>query len=608
VFLAKKQEELVMSTIQFTIHNGFKSSFLNLVNQSKNHSWPKKMPYTTWQKLLRSLLWFIGKSNSFFYPCRSKRRKKLSRRYRRFLKAKIKQKNEIVQKQTETIIEQLETIKSVNNENNEDIKLELITMLKQFWKRKHMPELIGETIPDRRNQDFITYSKQSIMMSVLSIFLFRMGSGNKFDVKSHDEDEKYSKENIAKFIDAPEDCVPVIKTIEKFLRNLEEKSVNDLMIAFFKDLQKSKFFQQHPQLMPGNFFLLAADCVHTHTYDHLHHVDMKGENDCDCCLKRIYNKGTDKEKIRWMHNVLVYSFVFMGGLKIPIYRYPIHAKQVIDLESAFEEIHKQECEIVALKATLPIIRQAFPKMKIVLLLDGLYANRPVMRLAEENRYGYIIVRKEECLPSLAKECDEHAKQSNHKKNCTKRSQTVHKGWAIEQKYEWFNSRYLGDNLSTHVLRFSEIRTKEGEEERIYTCEWLFSWRLSANNCESAAFLARARWEIEDLFNSLKCRGYNLRHDYSRNPRSCFNWQGLALLAFGIFELFRCSEAVKKKGDWPQVTLAEKLLAQLLQRPTDEILSEQCLSKKIQFRYCFVIARIVLKEILPEEGKKALKTG
>ena len=38
----------------------------------------------------------------------------------------------------------------------------------------------------------------------------------------------------------------------------------------------------------------------------------------------------------------------------------------------------------------PIIREAFPKMKIVLLLDGLYANRPVIRLAEQHKCGILL--------------------------------------------------------------------------------------------------------------------------------------------------------------------------------------------------------------------------
>lgn len=583
----------------------FKSFFFDTVIQFTSGliiAWPEGISYAAWQHLLKSHLWFIGSNHQV---CRQKPkiRRRLSKRYRKFLLVKTKLKNELIQKHKKLIINELET-----HEPTEGVKLELITMLKQFWERRHISQHIEETIPDLRNQDLITYSKQSIMMSALAIFLFRMGSGNKFDDKSHDDDEKYSRANTAKFIDAPEERVPVIKTIEKFLKNLEEERVNELMIAFFKDLQQSKFFKQHPQIMPGDFFLLAADCVHTHTYDHLHHMDKHGNNDCQCCLKRVYNKGTEQEKVRWLHHTLVFSFVFMGGLKIPIYRHPIHAKQVINVESASEDTHKQECELVALKVSLPIIREAFPRMKIVLLLDGLYANRPVMRLAQEHRCGYIIVRKEACLHSLAKECDEHAVHSNHKKNCTKRCQKNHEGWLIEQKYAWFNAMYLGDGLSTNVLRLWETRTKEGEEMKRYKCEWLFSWKLSAKSCESAARQARVRWEEEDLFNTLKNRGFKLKHDYSRDPRSCFNWQGLALFAFGIFELFRFSEVVKQRVDLPQVTLAEKLQSQLLFRPTEEIFSAGCMSKRIQFRYHFVMESMPFREAAPHASDGWLETG
>jgi hypothetical protein len=559
--------------------------------------WPKGMPYSSWQNLLKRCPIINSKKRP---------KKRSSHGCRKFLNENEHQSDEIMETHIEKIIDMP---KCSEQPHNKDIKLELITMLKHFLDRKLIFQHIEKIIPDKRSQDLITYPKGAIMKAALAIFLFREGSGNKFNDDSRGDDEKYSRANMAKFIDAPENCVPVIKTIETFIQNLDKQSINNLMIAFFKDLQESKFFKQHSQIMPGDYFLLAADCVHTHTYDHPHHVDENGENDCDCCLKRVYNKGTEKEKTRWLHSVLVFSFIFECGLKLPIYSHPIRAKQVVGFETAPEDSHKQECELVALKFTLPIIRDAFPRMKIVLLLDGLYANRPVLRLAEEYKCGYIIVRKEGCLTLLAKDCDEQAATSNHKKNCVKQCRRVNfQKWCIEQKHVWFNSRYLGEGVSTNVLRFLETRTKEGEETKTYKCEWLFSWRLSAKTCELAARQARLRWEIEDLFNSIKNRGNNLKHDYSRNPRSCFNWQGLSLLAFGIFELFRFSEAVTQRGDWPQRTLAHKLLSQLLQRPTIEIFSEECLSMKIQFRYHFVVEMIKSNEIPQKEVKKELKTG
>jgi hypothetical protein len=557
-------------------------------------SWPKGMSYCSWKNLSKSHLWFIGTSR------RNQRNKTRTSHGCKQVIKEIESKKKLMN----SINSDLETNQPITNG---DVKLELITMLKTFWDRKNISQCIEETIPDYRNQVLITYSKQSIMMCAIAIFLFRMGSGNKYDDKCHDKDEKYSVKNMAKFINAPEDRVPVIKTIETFLKNFEEKSVNDLMIAFFKDLQRSKFFQQHPQIMAGDFFLLAADCVHTHTYDHPHHTDKNGHNDCEYCLKRVYNKGAENEKVKWIHNTLVFSLIFMGGLKIPIYRYPIHAKQIVNLESASENMHKQECELTALKESLPAFRKIFPKMKIVLLLDGLYANRPVIRLAVEQKCGYIIVRKDLSLTGLAKECNERIENSNHKKNCTKRLKSNHKCWLIEQKYEWFNSMYLGEGVSTNVLRFLETRTKDGVEQT-YKCEWLFSRKLSANTCELAVRQARARWEEEDIFNSLKNRGFNFDHDYSRDPRSCSTWQGLALFAYAIFELFRFSEAVKNKVDLPQITLAEKLLGQLLYRPTEEIFSKRCLSKRIQFRYHFVFEFALSNEIHCDGNIRQLKTG
>jgi hypothetical protein len=221
---------------------------------------------------------------------------------------------------------------------------------------------------------------------------------------------------------------------------------------------------------------------------------------------------------------------------------------------------------------------------------------------------------------LAADCDGQAKLPNHKKNCTKTYRGVIDGWKIERRYEWYNFASLDEStkkkistkgeeesLTTNVLRFLETRTN-GKETKSYKCEWLCSQILSVQNCQMAAYHARLRWEEEDVFNSLKTRGYNLRHDFSRNPRSCFNWQGIALFAFAVFELFRFSEAVKQRGDWPQITLAETLQAQLLQRPTNELFADRLLKIKIQFRYDFIIEAIIINDTPQNHAGGALKTG
>ncbi|MFI5344412.1 MAG: hypothetical protein ACHQUC_09355 [Chlamydiales bacterium] len=56
------------------------------------------------------------------------------------------------------------------------------------------------------------------------------------------------------------------------------------------------------------------------------------------------------------------------------------------------------------------------------------------------------------------------------------------------------------------------------------------------------------------------------------------------------------------------TLAEKLLGQLLHSPTEELFSERCLAKRIQFRYHFIVERILSEEILQGIDENELNTG
>jgi len=77
---------------------------------------------------------------------------------------------------------------------------------------------------------------------------------------------------------------------------------------------------------------------------------------------------------------------------------------------------------------------------------------------------------------------------------------------------------------------------------------------------------------------------------------------------GIFELFRFSEAVKMRGNWAQSTLTEKLLGQLTHCPTEEIFSQRCLLKKIQFRYHFIAQLVSSNQFYQENFQEALEAG
>ena len=76
--------------------------------------WPEAVSYASWQNLLKVFLWFLGSSDNFSTRNRRKKRK-LSRRYRRYLQKIESQKNEITQQQTVEIVSKLEASEVTNN-------------------------------------------------------------------------------------------------------------------------------------------------------------------------------------------------------------------------------------------------------------------------------------------------------------------------------------------------------------------------------------------------------------------------------------------------------------------------------------------------------------
>ena len=70
--------------------------------------------------------------------------------------------------------------------------------------------------------------------------------------------------------------------------------------------------------------------------------------------------------------VLEASLCFRNGMVIPL------MSEFLEYESGDGEPRKQDCESKAFHRLAARIKQAFPRLPIVLLLDGLYPNGPIM--------------------------------------------------------------------------------------------------------------------------------------------------------------------------------------------------------------------------------------
>jgi len=470
-----------------------------------------------------------------------------------------------------------------------------VKLLQSFLSQKKVSKLLGSVFTDKRVKPI--YDSVSLLALILSLFFFRRGSKNHFFTEVNSS--KNSISSMAKFIGHNMDSLPAPQTVDNFLEQIPLQEFNEAMCSWFENTRKSKIFFNHEEMLPFGRYQLNFDAVYPYTHKKAH--KNKNGDSCPYCLKRESKdkKTGDIIKTHWIHGYLVASFIFTGGMTIPIWVHPIRAEQSGEAHSkktVSQENLKQECESVAFKEVLKNIRKRFPNLKMDIQTDSLYGNRPNLRFIEKERCGYGIVRKENCLPkALGSKFEELQSLKYYQRNC-RHEECIHlppknkkrQGSYILKEYQWCNRMDLGDGLSTNLIKFKEITINiDSGKETVYKCEWLESQKISAKNAHKIVDKNRSHWREEDLFNTLENRGFNLRHNYSRDPLIGVKWHMLLFFAFGITEVFQRSDiCLKKRGKRSFLAFMKGMFHEIRLMPPAFFTQ----FKKIQFRYTRILGK------------------
>lgn len=420
-----------------------------------------------------------------------------------------------------------------------------------------------------------SYSLPSILQTALATVLFRMGSKNAFHQEGRET--KGSESAIAKFVGIEEESLPNSKTIDDVLNRLDHEGMNEVLMGVFEVLRKDKFFARHPELTPNGIFHLAIDAetIHKYTSDSAHDCEQ-----CPYCLKR------ERGETRWyLHVQVTASLVCPGNIRIPLYVYPIHAKS-LTCSCASDDAFKQECELSALPIILKKIRDRFPKLHFCILADSLYANGPAMDTVKDNRMEFMFVRKDGSMKTVGQDCDGIAKMEEHKVNGKVEEVATENGRKVKRSCSFFNGIDYQDS-KLNVLRFDErIFDKEGNQSGYVHWEWIVSWKLTKRNVMATAARGRMRWLEEDLFNSVKNRGFNIKHDYSRNSNAQIVWSILIMIAFLIAEVFTLLKQVIPIRKARSLKDFMRSIFFDLCKLGEEVFRAPILHSRTQMRYCF----------------------
>ncbi len=200
---------------------------------------------------------------------------------------------------------------------------------------------------------------------------------------------------------------------------------------------------------------------------------------------------------------------------------------------------KQDCELNAAKRLFKKLKNKFPQLQICLLLDALYAGKPVFDICKEYGWKYMITFKEGSMKDVFGEYTSLKKLSPENTGYYKKDE-------ITQNYNWVNEIDYED----HKLNVLECReTKPDNKGKLATTKfvWLTNFIPNESNYRIMAEGGRCRWKIENEgYNMQKNGGYNLEHGYSYHPIAMKNYYILLQISHIVNQLMEKGSLLKSQ--------------------------------------------------------------
>lgn len=356
------------------------------------------------------------------------------------------------------------------------------------------------------------YSLAELVVGGIMLFVFKEGSRNAFD---NDRREARFRKNYRRAFKLR---LPGMDAVEDLYRVLGERELENLKHLLVKTLIEKKMFYRFRFM--GKKYFVAIDGTGVASYE----TDYCGQ-----CTSKTSKNG----KTTYSHNVLEAKLVTHNGMSVSI------ATEWVRNENG-KEYDKQDCELNAFKRLAVKLKKMYPRLPLVILADGLYANQSFFRVCRDNGWKFIVTFKDGSLPSVHEEMGllpDSAWQFRERL-------LPEKGKRTKQSFRWANGiGYRGFELSVVECKETTVHAVSGEtEENTFT--HITDMPTDNSNYHLISQGGRMRWNIENSFDYLKEHGYNLGHKFSRSSFLALKnyYQGM-LLAHTINQLVEKSTEV-----------------------------------------------------------------
>jgi hypothetical protein len=380
--------------------------------------------------------------------------------------------------------------------------------------RKYLPQLLARLgrIPDVRTPRKCRHKLTVLLLYGLLMFVFQFASRR---AVNRELTRPQFEANLRLLF--PElETLPHADTLYRLLAKIDVSTIEAAHVALVQRLLRGKSFRRYlinncyPIAIDGSQKLARAVCFDAPL------------------LARTHGTGEQAHTQYYLY-VLEASLAFRGGLVIPL------LSEFLDHAQGDTDNDKQDCELRACARLAERLKTSFPRLPILLLLDGLYANGPLMRRCAAYHWQFMIVLRDNSLPSVWEEF--------HALSALTPEHTDQQHWGGRaQRFTWVNDidyAFRHDGV-THRLRLHVVlceETWQALDERGALLDkharhaWLSSRPLSAANVHQRCNLAaRHRWGIEAGFLVEKHQGYHYEHAFALDVNALRGYHYLMRMA------------------------------------------------------------------------------
>ncbi len=294
--------------------------------------------------------------------------------------------------------------------------------------RRELPALLARLgqIPDPRHPKKCLHRLTVLLLYGLLMFVFQFASRREVNR----ELTRPPFEANLRLLFPELETLPHADTLFRLLRDIDVAHLEQAHIDVVRRLIRAKTFRRY---LINHAYPIAIDGSQKFTRDRLWDENL---------LERQLG-AEDARHPQYFVYVLEASLAFHNGLVIPL------LSEFLEYAKGDTQADKQDCELRAFARLSERLKALFPRLPILLLLDGLYANGPVMQRCRQYHWQFMIVLKDKNLPTVWEEF--HALHAVQPDGCQR-------DWGTRrQRFSWVNgidyafSNHGRRHLSLHVV-------------------------------------------------------------------------------------------------------------------------------------------------------------